>query len=141
MADCAAKQQRLNELNGELRDLQGTQDKASPQQKAGIGVALHNVRQQIATAQADLQRCLGLRGTLFPAYYVTTLLYAPPGIGSGVTYANGSTAGTTTDVTNSFKSGVAVSVSGGFLGNGGGISLALSGGSKNGASFEVKKER
>src|SRR5260221_14645241 len=130
MADCAAKQQRLNELNGELSDLQGTQDKASPQQKAGIGQALLHVRQQIATAEADLQHCLGLRGTLFPAYYVTTLLYAPPGVGSGVTYANGSTAGTTTDVTNAFKPGVGVSTSGAFFGNGADVSVAFSGGSK-----------
>jgi hypothetical protein len=140
MADCTAQQQRLDELKGELRDLQGQQQGASPEQKGGIGRAILQVRQKIATAEANLQHCLALRGTLFPAYYVTTLLYAPPGIGSEVTYANGSTTGTTTQVTNAFKPGIGFSTSGGFLGNGLDVSVAFSGGSKNGTSFEVKKE-
>src|SRR5580698_6329902 len=141
MADCSALQQQLTDLNNQLKDLQGTQEGASPQQKAGIGRAILAVRQKIPAAQAALAKCQAKRGTFFPAYHLTSLIYAPPGEGSEVEYANGSTMGTTTEVTNTFKIGASVSTGGGFLGNGADVSLAFSAGSKDGISFEVKKER
>jgi hypothetical protein len=141
MADCSALQQQLNDLNNQLKDLEGQQEGASPQQKAGIGRAILVVRQKIPAVQAALAKCEAKHGTFFPAYHLTTLLYAPPGEGSEVEYASGSTMGTTTEVTNTFKPGVSVSTGGGFFGNGADVSLAFSVGSKDGISFEVKKER
>jgi hypothetical protein len=61
MAGCTAQKQRLDEPKGELRAPQGKQQRASPQQKAGVGQALLRVRQQIATAESDLHHCLGFR--------------------------------------------------------------------------------
>lgn len=63
-------------------------------------------------------------GILYPKYVVLTVVYAPPGTQSGkssssVVYGSGSTAGTTTSASNSFKQNYSVSVTagGGFLGS------------------------
>ncbi|HEY1561997.1 MAG TPA: hypothetical protein VGF71_14105, partial [Caulobacteraceae bacterium] len=87
-------------------------------------------------------------GTVIPNYMVLTVIYAPPGTGGGhstssVTYLSGSTAGTLTSSSESFKSGVSVSIeaSGGILGNGGGagVSWDSSVDTTDGQSLEIKK--
>jgi len=55
-------------------------------------------------------------GTVQPAYYLLTLLYAPPGTNggkssSGVDYSSGSSTGTTTTTTSSYKTSLNVSAS------------------------------
>ena len=55
-------------------------------------------------------------GNVLPKYYVLTVLYAPPGTNGGksaslVDYSSGSSTGTTTSATSSFKAGVTVSAS------------------------------
>jgi FG-GAP-like repeat len=55
-------------------------------------------------------------GQLYPKYHLLTVLYAPPGTNGGnsksqVLYATGSTTGTTTSMTSSFKDGVVVTAS------------------------------
>jgi hypothetical protein len=66
--------------------------------------------------------CYGLSGTIFPSYYIFTLYYAPPGCtpstaptgykcgsGSSVTYASGSTYGSTASVENSLSTSTSLS--------------------------------
>jgi hypothetical protein len=55
------------------------------------------------------------RGTVTPKFYVTHVVYPPPGKSSTITYGEGSTSGTTTSLTSSFKHtvGVTASASGG----------------------------
>ena len=58
-------------------------------------------------------------GQVWPAYHLLTVLYAPPGTkgsksSSQVSYASGSTTGTTDSISNSFKDGIDVSVSAGL---------------------------
>ncbi len=57
-------------------------------------------------------------GYIYPNYYIASVIYAPPGTGSSVDYGNGSTIGTTTSTTSSWKNSADVSVSNGadFLG-------------------------
>jgi hypothetical protein len=66
-------------------------------------------------------------GTVFPAYYIATVIYMPPGVSSSVDYGAGSTIGTTTSVTQSFKADVSVQLSGSgeFLGLKGGIDISF----------------
>ncbi len=73
-----------------------------------------------------------LRGTAVAKYIVLTVVYAPPGTNGGhstssVSYSAGSTTGTTTSASQSFKAANALSfeASGGFLGNGGGGGLSF----------------
>jgi hypothetical protein len=71
--------------------------------------------------------------TVYPQYVVLTVLYAPPGTNaahasSSAVYASGSTAGTTTSSSQTFKDGIGVSVQSkaDLFGNGGGAQLAFS---------------
>jgi len=89
-----------------------------------------------------------VRGTIVPRYLVLTVIYAPPGTNGGhssssVSYQAGSTAGTTTSSSRSFKTGLSVSVeaSGGFFGSGGGagVSFEASQSTTDSQSLEVKK--
>ncbi len=88
------------------------------------------------------------RGTVVPNYMVLTIIYAPPGTGGGhstssVSYQSGSTAGTLTSSSRTFKDGNAVSVevSSGTAGNGGGagVSFDSSHSSTDSQSLEIKK--
>jgi hypothetical protein len=56
-------------------------------------------------------------GAMYPNFYVTHVVYAPPGRSSSVSYTAGNTYGSTTTITDSFKAGTSVTVgnSGGFL--------------------------
>lgn len=56
-------------------------------------------------------------GTVYPNFYVTHVVYAPPGVSSSVSYEAGNAYGSTTTTEGSFKAGTSVSVSnsGGFL--------------------------
>jgi H-type lectin domain len=93
-----------------------------------------------------------LPGTVTPSYIVLTVVYAPPGTNNGnngngknsnVEYAAGSTTGTTTSSSKSFKASNTLSFegSGGFLGNdtGGGVSFSFSRSSTDTQSLDVKK--
>jgi hypothetical protein len=71
-------------------------------------------------------------GTAVPNYLVLTVIYAPPGTNGGrssssVSYQSGSSTGTITSVSDSFKSGVSVSIdaSGGLFGTGGGVGTSF----------------
>ena len=69
-------------------------------------------------------------GQVLPTYQILTVLYAPPGTNGGksssqVSYASGSTTGTTDSISDSFKQGLDVSASvGGSLGS---VKLGVSG--------------
>ncbi|HLX44160.1 MAG TPA: hypothetical protein VKR43_12030 [Bryobacteraceae bacterium] len=89
-----------------------------------------------------------LAGTVVPNYLVLTIIYAPPGTNGGhstssVSYQAGSTAGTTTSSSQSFKTGVSISVeaSGGILGNGGGagVSFGSSQSNTDSQSVDIRK--
>ena len=89
-----------------------------------------------------------LTGTVVPNYLVLTIIYAPPGTNGGhstssVSYQAGSTAGTTTSSSQSFKTGLTISVeaSGGILGTGGGagVSFGSSQSNTDSQSVDIKK--
>src|SRR5664280_2961266 len=89
-----------------------------------------------------------LAGTVTPNYIVLTVLYAPPGTNNGasnstVEYAAGSTTGTTTTASQSFKFSNTLSFEGegGFFGNdtGGGVSFAFSRSITDTHSLDIKK--
>ncbi len=77
-----------------------------------------------------------LTGTIYPAYYVLTLIYAPPGNGSEVDYGAQSTLGSETDVQNLFKAGVQVSASGTILGESASGQVGFAIGPVDGNSWE-----
>jgi hypothetical protein len=88
------------------------------------------------------------QGTATARYIVLTVIYAPPGTNGGhssssVSYSAGSTAGTTTSASQSFKLANSLSFegSGGFLGNGGGAGLSFdwSHSSIDTQSLDIKK--
>lgn len=54
-------------------------------------------------------------GTVTPAYYLVTVLYAPPGNKSKASYFQGSSAGTTTDAADLFGAGVKVGLTGNVI--------------------------
>jgi hypothetical protein len=89
-----------------------------------------------------------LPGTAVPKYLVLSVIYAPPGTNGGhstskVSYQAGSTTGTTTAASQSFKAANSISfeASGGILGNGGGggISFEWSRTRTDSQSLEIKK--
>jgi hypothetical protein len=89
-----------------------------------------------------------ITGTVVPKYLVLTVIYAPPGTNGGhstssVSYGAGSSTGTTTSSSQTFKvsNSVSFEASGGILGNGGGagISFAYSRASTDSQSLEIKK--
>lgn len=73
-------------------------------------------------------------GTVKPAYYVLAILYSAPGNKSKVTYADGSSAGTTTATSNMFGAGTTTGVTGNVIAT---ASYQISEQSSN--SFQVKK--
>jgi hypothetical protein len=88
------------------------------------------------------------RNTAVAKYLVLTVVYAPPGTNGGhssssVSYAAGSTTGTTTSASQSFKASNSLSFegSGGFLGNGGGVGLSFENANSttDSQSIEIKK--
>jgi hypothetical protein len=89
----------------------------------------------------------GQQGTLMPKYYVLTVAYAPPGTQGGhssssVTYGSGSTTGTTTSASQSFKQNYSISVTagGGFLGSAqAGVSFSYGHSATDNKSLDVKK--
>src|SRR5262245_36198944 len=58
--------------------------------------------------------CVGIpkSGVLIPSFYVTHVVYAPPGNASTVTYTGGNTFGSSTSTTSSYKSGDKVNFKG-----------------------------
>jgi hypothetical protein len=52
---------------------------------------------------------------LYPAYYLITVLYAPPGTKSKASYADGSSAGTSTSAANMFGAGIKVGITGNVI--------------------------
>jgi hypothetical protein len=54
----------------------------------------------------------GPSGSVSPAYYLITVLYAPPGLKSKATYTNSSTVGASTSVANMFGSGITAGITG-----------------------------
>lgn len=89
-----------------------------------------------------------INGTVVPKYLVLTVIYAPPGTNGGhstssVSYGTGSSTGTTTSSSQTFKVSNSVSAegSGGILGNGvaAGVSFAYSRASTDSQSLEIKK--
>ncbi len=74
-------------------------------------------------------------GTALPKFKVLGLVYSPPGKESEVRYSSSSSFGTHTDVSNSFKSGVAVSFSSSVLD----INSQFTAGAFLGSEFEQKK--
>lgn len=88
------------------------------------------------------------RVTVVPSYMVLTVIYAPPGTNGGhstsaVSYQSGSTAGTLTSSSQTFKDGIAVSIeaSGGvlFAGGGAGISFDSSTSTTDSQSVNITK--
>jgi hypothetical protein len=89
-----------------------------------------------------------LSGTVTPSYIVLTVVYAPPGTNGGnssslVDYSAGSTAGTTTSASQSFKTSSSLSFqgSGGILGNGigGGVQFQATQDVTDSQSLDIKK--
>jgi Domain of unknown function (DUF5050) len=85
-------------------------------------------------------------GVLRPRYMVLTVVYAPPGTKGGqsnstVEYGAGSSTGTKTSISSSFKAGVEVSASVGNEVNGGSADFKFSKTSTDSSSFEVKKNQ
>jgi hypothetical protein len=144
MPDCSKEAQKVADLKAQIADLQ-----PSPEPEHGAGPVQHpspalaGLQRELVTAEAALSACLNqpVVSTLFPRYLVTNILYNPPGISSESTYGAGSTTGVTVEVTNSFKRGLSLSTSGGFLGNGLDASVQYAVGAKDGTSSEIKKER
>lgn len=88
------------------------------------------------------------RFTVQPKYKILTVVYAPPGTAGGgstsaVSYANGSSSGSTVSTANSFKQSYSVTAStgAGFLGSGGEISASFGYGrnSTNTQAIDIKK--
>jgi hypothetical protein len=89
-----------------------------------------------------------LNATAVANYIVLTVIYAPPGTNGGhstssVSYQTGSSTGTTTSASQSFKvaNSVSFEASGGFLGNGGGTGTTFeySRSTTDSQSLEIKK--
>ena len=89
-----------------------------------------------------------IAGTVNPSYVVLTVVYAPPGTNGGkssstVSYGSGSTTGSTTSVSNSFKQAysIAADTGAGFIGNGGGVGLSFTYGvnASDGEALDIKK--
>jgi hypothetical protein len=93
--------------------------------------------------------CFNLSGTVFPSYYIFTLIYTPPGCtlpppspsqykcgaGSFVSYSSGSTAGSTVSIANSTGTSTSLTATLGGLGVGGSFSET----STSGSSVTVSK--
>jgi hypothetical protein len=84
-----------------------------------------------------------ITGTLFPHYYVISVMYAPPGTSSNVDYGQGSSLGSTTSASSTFNSSTTVTVasSGNAVVGGGGFSVSAtaSGTQGSSASYDVKE--
>jgi hypothetical protein len=136
---CDSEQQKVDTL----QDLYETaKENCHDGLKAACGQAATLLR-ELADARAALARCLNqpiASGSVFPKYVVTNLFYSPPGKGSEAAYTDGSTAGSTVDVSKSFKQGTELGASGNIVGNGVEVSVGIKGGIKSGSSFEIKKE-
>lgn len=86
-------------------------------------------------------------GTLFPRYYILSVIYSPPGTKGGgstsqVSYGSGSSTGTTTQVSSSFKQGyeVKVTAKGGVLGSvEAGPTLGYERNASNDSAMNIKK--
>jgi hypothetical protein len=103
------------------------------------------LNQQSPVAVSLFSRWLYL-GTVTPKYQVVTVVYAPPGANGGkstsqVTYGNGSTLGTKTSNSNSFKAGINVKASVGFAGSGGSLEFGYSTDETDSSTIEVKKSK
>lgn len=78
-------------------------------------------------------------GTVYPAYYVLTLLYSAPGAMSEVDYGAQSTVGSEVDTQNLFKGGYQVQAGVQIAGNGTQIQYGFADGSIDGTSWEISK--
>ena len=144
MPDCTSFAKKVADLENTIADLQDSQQPGpggGPVHKPPA--ALAGLIRQLETAKAQLSACLNqpVISTLFPRYLVTNILYNPPGIGSEATYAAGSSAGVTVEITNSFKAGSSIATEEKTFGNGLDASVQFAVGKKDGTSVEIKKER
>jgi hypothetical protein len=101
------------------------------------------VNQQSPVAVSLFTRSLYM-GIVRPKYQIVTVVYAPPGTHGGnsssqVEYSSGSTLGTTTSTSSSFKSGVSVSMSVGFAGSSVDSDFGYSTTSTDSTSIDVQK--
>ena len=85
-------------------------------------------------------------GTVRPKYQIVTLVYAPPGTNGGkgaseVVYGSGSTLGTVTSTSSSFKAGVKVSASVDFSGVGASSDFGYSTTDTETSSVDVQKSK
>ena len=133
---CEREKALVDELSNQL-DLAIEQCDGGKGIKAACG-KVPGLKAKLAAAKNALQKCLNptRTGTVLPSYYVTALLYNPPGKNSEVAYGQSSTLGTTVECTRSFTSGAKIEVSSGGVGGEEGFQI----GTKSGTSFEVKKE-
>jgi hypothetical protein len=119
---CRAERERVQELEGERADAQADCNQGN---KGACGRVV-SLSRQLTSAERALVNCLDQpirSGSLSPRYLVTNLLYCPPGKGSETSYGAGSTAGITTDVTQSFVAGAELSASSKVAGVGIEVSL------------------
>jgi hypothetical protein len=106
--------------------------------KPGIQVCDPN-KHQMTLCQALQQTQYGTR-SYAPAYYILSLLYAPPGNASTVSFGQTNTEGTTTGVSSAFGTGMSFSVSatGGFFAQTTlGVKFSESGSEQHSSSFQV----
>ena len=88
-----------------------------------------------------LKQCEGnaypnpISGNATPTYFVLTLIYAPPGNQSQVTYGDGSTTGTKSDISISSEGNIELQIETSFLRT----DIEFGGGTTSGSSFEIKK--
>jgi hypothetical protein len=91
------------------------------------------------TCSSDVE----IQGTLFPHYYVLSVMYAPPGSQSSVDYGQGSSLGSTTSSSSTFNSSTSVTVqnSGNAVGGSAGwsVSATASGTTGQSSSYDVKE--
>ena len=73
-------------------------------------------------------------GSMTPAYYLITILYAPPGAKSKASYTTGSTAGTTTSVSTAFSNGIKAGITGNVI-----LTADYQVSTQNTESFQVTK--
>ena len=98
--------------------------------------------EQLQAVTAEMER-LGCSETfvpegpkaITPKFLLVNLIYAPPGIGSSVSYGIGSTAGVTVDTSKNFKVGFSVAIETNVVNLEGGYSATT----KDGKTVEVRK--
>jgi len=92
-----------------------TADGWQPGPPLPLGSSCRTVLKQLGQCNATGVCIKTVTGSALPAYYVVTILYAPPGNKSKASYFAGSSAGTTTNVANLFGIGTKVGLTGNVI--------------------------